>query len=47
MDQKVHAEGKRECEVFQEGETEEEVSVGGSWRAGVEKGRRKVETGRG
>lgn len=40
MDQKVHVKGKRECEVFQEGETEEEVSVGEEqvW----EKGRRKV-----
>lgn len=39
MDQKVQVEGKRECEVFQEGETEE-VSVGEEqvW----EKGRRKV-----
>ena len=40
MDQNVQAEGKRKCVVFQERETEEEVSVGEEqvW----EKGRRKV-----
>lgn len=40
MDQNVQAEGKRTCVVFQERETEEEVSVGEEqvW----EKGRRKA-----